>query len=475
MYFVFSANTQKDQYATMLDNYIAQTQQIEQLSQRIAVLEKTLDQSETVVAFHVMPMLTSITASATETVTFETAIDIMQNQYNGFLSQTSFLFTVIAIVVALISILLPIFNYSFVQKDQIEKMEKSADSFSDTVNDLKRDYEKHLNDFKTQMTTDQKRLENMIQQGLKANEATLEPEKRDVQIPALSDSIKDRSQALYMQALVNYRKGDYQSALNDLDKAIELSPDNADSFNFRSYVLSKQKRYNEALQDVNMAIKLDSDDASNYTMRALIFDRLHRTEDAFTDLAKAIKLDPDNAENYNNWGALLLNLKRYNEAIDYLQQAIQRDPKKARYVALIVVCYSKLHKFSQAYSFLKKALTLDSTDDFTITARGQYHIALAKDGLPTVPIEEIKADFDYAKDPEYKDQYFFLHHAEFYLFNNQPDLAIQDLNTAKEIDPFEPEIYHAFALCYEAKGDTAKADEYHALADQNGYISDPEA
>lgn len=438
-YSVFSAHTETDKYATLLKNYQAQTQQLEQLSQRVVELEHTSAQPNAVPTLTATPTQAPVATSTPAPATVEAALSVMQNQYSSFLSIVGFLFTVIAIVTAIISVLLPIFNYSFVQKDQVQKMEQKTDEFKGEVEGMKAEFNRQLKAFQIQSEADRTRLENMIIQGTKATEATLETDNRDVKIPSLSDSPKDRAQALYMQALVNLRKKDYRSVYNALSEAIDLDQSIAIYPAARGATLNRMKRY----------------------------------DDALLDLERAIELDPNNAV-YLDWrGATLLKLKRYEDAIADAKKAIKLNPKNAEYPALVARCYISLCKFTQAKPFLDKALTLDPANSYALRVRGQYHLALANTGLTTVPVEEMQADFDQDISSDNENPFPLIYRAQFFLHTKQYDLALKDLTRAHELDPLEPEVDHTFAQYYEAIGDTAKAKEYNALATQHGYIPEP--
>lgn len=89
---------------------------------------------------------------------------------------------------------------------------------------------------------------------------------------------------------------DYQGAIEDFDKSIELGASNRDlSYYERSKIKShKFKDKVGALQDLNNAIELNPNDADYYYSRAILVDDY----DAIQDLNKAVELDPKNADNY---------------------------------------------------------------------------------------------------------------------------------------------------------------------------------
>ena len=74
----------------------------------------------------------------------------------------------------------------------------------------------------------------------------------------------------------------------------------------------KLNDYEGAMLDFNKAIELNSDFTYAYVFRGLVKDSLKNFEDAILDYNKAIKLDPKYALTYYNRGVVKNELKQYN-------------------------------------------------------------------------------------------------------------------------------------------------------------------
>ena len=72
---------------------------------------------------------------------------------------------------------------------------------------------------------------------------------------------KDRAQAdvLVQQALADYQGGDYPQALNLLEQADRLKPDQSDCWNLRGMIFLRQKAYDKAQTAFSRAVALDPD------------------------------------------------------------------------------------------------------------------------------------------------------------------------------------------------------------------------
>ncbi|MCX6770272.1 MAG: tetratricopeptide repeat protein [Candidatus Micrarchaeota archaeon] len=85
---------------------------------------------------------------------------------------------------------------------------------------------------------------------------------------------------------------DYVGAMKDYNKAIELSPKDAEAYNARGIFLCKMHMNSQALTDINKAISIDQSRPSFYYSRALLYMQINNGIGALMDLSMALKLDP---------------------------------------------------------------------------------------------------------------------------------------------------------------------------------------
>ena len=86
----------------------------------------------------------------------------------------------------------------------------------------------------------------------------------------------------------------YDEALADLSKAIELDPNSAWAYGSRGETQRELKQYDEALADLSKAIELDPNSAWAYGSRGETQRELKQYDLALADLSKAIELAPSN-------------------------------------------------------------------------------------------------------------------------------------------------------------------------------------
>jgi tetratricopeptide (TPR) repeat protein len=180
----------------------------------------------------------------------------------------------------------------------------------------------------------------------------------------------------------NHKK-DYDRAIVDLDKAIELDPKFANAYTHRGLAHAGKKNYDRAFADHNRAIELDPKSTSAYNNRGLAYAGKRDYDDAITDYSKAIDLDPKLAVAYSNRGFAYANHKKdYDRAIVDLNKAIELDPKFANAYSFRGLAHAGKKDYDRAFADHNRAIELDPKSASAYNNRGlayekKYDNALA--------------------------------------------------------------------------------------------------
>ena len=86
--------------------------------------------------------------------------------------------------------------------------------------------------------------------------------------------------------------GEYERAIKDYDKAIELNPKKSNYYYNRALAYSKQNDYDKAIRDLNQSIRLDPKFAAAYNNRGVAYERKGDYKRAIEDYDEAIRIDP---------------------------------------------------------------------------------------------------------------------------------------------------------------------------------------
>jgi Flp pilus assembly protein TadD len=164
--------------------------------------------------------------------------------------------------------------------------------------------------------------------------------------------------AYYNRGNIFSKEANYELALADYSKAIEVNPNYSEPYINRANILRDHNRNQEALRDYNRVIELKPGFAIAYFNRGTLFMNEKREAEALGDFNKAISLNPGYFKAYNNRGVLLMNEKKYEQAIIDFQKVFQLEPNYAEAYYNVGVCKYNLGNSSEACAELQKAKQL---------------------------------------------------------------------------------------------------------------------
>ena len=108
-------------------------------------------------------------------------------------------------------------------------------------------------------------------------------------------------------------------------------PDASDLSN-RAVELAESGQYDKALDLINRAIRLDANNANSWYNKGIILFKMGRYQDALNSFAQAADIDPEFTEAWYNKGLALMHMGKYLEAIRAFNKLLKIHPhdKRAR-------------------------------------------------------------------------------------------------------------------------------------------------
>jgi tetratricopeptide (TPR) repeat protein len=184
---------------------------------------------------------------------------------------------------------------------------------------------------------------------------------------------------------------DYESALVDLNRAIELEPTSAAHFTQRGAVLEALKRPESALLDFDKALELDPAQVEARWHRAVLRRRAGNRDGASFDLEALDKAIAPQAQLRLPMSALYLDLGQPAQALVQLNQWLAARPKEVRRdVALNARCWSRALlgvELDKALDDCNEAVDADKKNPAYLDSRGWVQFRLGRYGRAL-------ADFD---------------------------------------------------------------------------------
>ncbi len=199
--------------------------------------------------------------------------------------------------------------------------------------------------------------------------------------------------------------GDNDRAISVLDQLVRKKPGDTFTYEVRATFYANAGEYDKAIADANEIIRLKPDDPEGYSRRAHYYFRKSNFDNTISDLTQAIRLNPDGA------------------ASEYWVRANARN-YKGDYV----------HAIEDATHAIELAPNLEVEQLRGGVARESYKIrALARANIGD--FESALADYNEAIKLAPDDADVYAARGQFYYWQKQYDLAIQDAGKALQFAP----------------------------------------
>lgn len=168
-----------------------------------------------------------------------------------------------------------------------------------------------------------------------------------------------RNFTFYNRGLAHLRKGDFERAISDNSKVIEVTPDDAEAYNNRAIAYGEKNDLNQAIVDYTKAIEINPNYAVAYFNRGTAYAKHGLYEEALADFNKAIGINPNLGEAYVSRGIIYSQKDRVDEAISDFDKAVSINPNLAEAYFNRASTYLQKGNFKQAISDLNNAIRLN--------------------------------------------------------------------------------------------------------------------
>lgn len=225
-------------------------------------------------------------------------------------------------------------------------------------------------------------------------------------------AIEDINRALNLSpeaSMLNYEKANllYNYGLNQadqsmidnakiyLDQAMELDQENHSAYLLKAEILIDLKDSLESMNLVQHVIKNDQTNARAYYLKGLIYDFLYFRNDtrgnaisqenkdmdrAISSYQTAIELDPNLYDPYI-YISMLLEMKKDDRAIIYLEKALELEPDSFEAYRNLGLFYHFTYRYNEAQIYFKKILEIDSTFVEAYFNIGNTYIGMYSDSM----------------------------------------------------------------------------------------------
>ncbi|MBC7363348.1 MAG: tetratricopeptide repeat protein [Candidatus Aminicenantes bacterium] len=273
--------------------------------------------------------------------------------------------------------------------------------------------------------------------------------------PCLSD-------CYVMLAQLSVEKRQYQKALEYLEEAYKINPDDLEILNLRAICLRRMGEFGQAVELYQKILKKTPDKPQVLYNLGIALSKMNRLVEAEQAYLKAIKLKPYFAEAHNNLGEVYLKMDRLSEAEAEFLRAVELNEKYALAISNLAEVNFRKKNWQLARIYADKALELNPNLSSAHNIKGNLFSQEGK-------LEEAFSEYQkaLAANPDYEKAYYNL------------GVAASDLGRwteaegyflkALRLNPYFAEAYAALGLCYLRQGRWDEAILQLNRAAEKGY------
>tara|TARA_B100000809_G_scaffold247813_1_gene277248 strand:+ start:4072 stop:5736 length:1665 start_codon:yes stop_codon:yes gene_type:complete len=172
---------------------------------------------------------------------------------------------------------------------------------------------------------------------------------------ALEVFAEDKEKLASVYVLRSQLQNDPKARLADLDKAIELDPDNTEILQQRAFSLIQSGKMDEAVEDLRTLFK---EDPKNIVVAAALVEYLGRNnkpKEALEIANEVVKRQPKDIRAYQMRSRVHLLAENIDGAIEDLGKALEIEPRSLEILLTRATIYESIEKYDEALADLTNA------------------------------------------------------------------------------------------------------------------------
>lgn len=264
----------------------------------------------------------------------------------------------------------------------------------------------------------------------------------------------NNSDNYYQRALFFYLEREYDQALADIERAINIDDQVAEYFYLEGNIYYDDKAFENAFKSYQATVDLDIEHVEALLKLSTLELALENYQLALDMVNKALKVDPNYAEGYYLKGFIYLDGGDTIKSISSFRTAVEVNPDHYNsYIMLGKLYASEKHEYAGDYydnalrirpnsieAMYNKAMYLQSIDEF----EGAYSL--------------------YDQIIELDSASYFAYYNRGYIMlisDSSYSGAIKEFEKSLKFYPYYVEAFYNIGLCYENQGNYEKAEEYY--------------
>lgn len=266
-------------------------------------------------------------------------------------------------------------------------------------------YDQALSEYRQILTlgdAEAPRGETLIIQALRLNH---EPQQALQEANAAVQKYPENQALKRVQAGLIGEQGHPDEAVQELEKMLNNTPKDIETYMTIAQVYSQAKRYPEAETAVRKAIALapkPEDQEMARFMLGSVLEREKKFDEAEVEFKQVLAIDPLNAAAANYLGYMLADRGvRLEESVGYIKKALQLEPNNGAYLDSLGWAYLKMDRPDLAETPLERAGRLITNDPTVEEHLGHLYLKLGKDNQAQQEWERALKEWPNAVDSDF--------------------------------------------------------------------------
>lgn len=281
---------------------------------------------------------------------------------------------------------------------------------------------------------------------------------------------------IYGLGLIESKRGNYDKALEYLNKSIEKQSNIHQAFRIRGYAYYFKREYDKSIADFSKAVSLDPNDSENYYGMAMVYQAMGKKKESEEALEQALKLDKD-PNRFIRAKRIYLMMRDKEKALEIIRQGYETFPQNPEKIYSYAISLYDQGKISESKKVIDESLK-------RVAESSKYRIYMLQGEFYTMERDYKKAEESYAKalklappatdvdkasvlaelyvmyGDSFLEQKRYDEAEKWFAKSLEPIQKIKDFGELKIADNKTVEYYVAMARLEMKKGNMEKADEY---------------
>ena len=188
----------------------------------------------------------------------------------------------------------------------------------------------------------------------------------------IAENFPNFSDVFYWKSLINIKNEDYSSALDNINKAINIEEKDY-FFNERAGIYRKQKNFNKSLSDYKICIKLNNESTLYFNNIASLYKKIGILDSSIHFYNKSITLDKQNKLSFNNRGEVFLENGDIDNAKKDFKKSLEIDSSYTLALNNLSICFFNNNELAKTIELLNKCIEIQPDFVTALINRGIYY------------------------------------------------------------------------------------------------------